>query len=89
MSRVYNFNEDESGEGIVGGVDCSIRGTHHSATHGSQSSVMTVCENMFGKLVMKSAVSFVTDYYLVMKMFRSLTMVCSMILLYQYRKHES
>ena len=40
----YNFNEDESGEGIVGGVDCSIRGTHHSATHGSQSSVMTVCE---------------------------------------------
>ena len=40
----YNFDEDESGEGIVGGVDCSIRGTYHSATHGSQSSVMTVCE---------------------------------------------
>ena len=40
----FNFNEDESGEGIVGGVDCSIQGTYHSATHGSQSSVMTVCE---------------------------------------------
>ena len=40
----FNFNENESGEGIVGGVDCSIQGTYHSATHGSQSSVMTVCE---------------------------------------------
>lgn len=40
----YNFNEDKSGEGIIGGVDCSIRGTHYPATHGSQSSVMTVCE---------------------------------------------
>lgn len=40
----YNFDKDESGDGIIGGVDCSIRGTYHSATHGSQSSVMTVCE---------------------------------------------
>lgn len=40
----YNFNKDESGERIIGGVDCSIRGTHYPATHGSQSSVMTVCE---------------------------------------------
>lgn len=40
----YNFDKDEHGEGIIGGVDCSIRGTYHSATHGSQSSVMTVCE---------------------------------------------
>lgn len=40
----YNFDKDESGEGIIGGVDCSIRGTYNSATHGSQSSVMTVCE---------------------------------------------
>lgn len=40
----YNFDKDESGEKIIGGVDCSIRGTYHSATHGSQSSFMTVCE---------------------------------------------
>ena len=40
----YNFDKDKSGEGITGGVDCSIRGTYNSATHGSQSSVMTVCE---------------------------------------------
>ena len=40
----YNFTKDESGEGIIGGVDLSIHGTHHSATHGSQSSFMTVCE---------------------------------------------
>lgn len=40
----YNFNEAETGKGIVGGVDLSIHGTHSSATHGSQSSFMTVCE---------------------------------------------
>lgn len=40
----YNFDKDESGTGIVGGVDCSIQRTHSHATHGSQSSVMTVCE---------------------------------------------
>ena len=43
-NEFYNFDKDESGDGIIGGVDCSIRGTYHSATHGSQSSVMTVCE---------------------------------------------
>lgn len=40
----YNFEKDETGEKIVGGVDCSIRGTHHMATHGMRSTVMTVCE---------------------------------------------
>lgn len=40
----YNFDENESDNGIVGGVDCSILGTYSPATHGSQSSVMTVCE---------------------------------------------
>ena len=40
----YNFDKDESGNGIIGGVDCSIRGTHTPKTHGSQSTYMTVCE---------------------------------------------
>ena len=39
----YNFEKDESGN-YIGGVDCSIIASHHSATHGAQSSVMTVCE---------------------------------------------
>lgn len=40
----YNFDKDESGKGIVGGIDCSIRKTYYAATHGQQSPVMTVCE---------------------------------------------
>ena len=45
----YNFDDDESGNGIVGGVDCSILGTYTPATHGSQSSVMSVCEKYVWK----------------------------------------
>ena len=40
----YNFDKNETGEGIIGGVDCSILGTHSPQTHGSQSAYMTVCE---------------------------------------------
>lgn len=39
----YNYGKDEDGN-IIGGVDNSIIGTHYPATHGSKSSVMTVCE---------------------------------------------
>ena len=39
----YNYNKDELGE-FIGGADCSIRASYHSATHGSQSQVMTICE---------------------------------------------
>ena len=39
----YNFNKDTSGK-YIGGVDCSISASYPSATHGAQSSVMTVCE---------------------------------------------
>ena len=39
----YNFDKDESGD-FIGGVDCSIGASYHSATHGAQSNVMTVCE---------------------------------------------
>lgn len=41
--QFYNFNKIEDGK-IIGGMDCSILRTYHSATHGSQSSVMSVCE---------------------------------------------
>lgn len=40
----YNFDDDESGQGIIGGVDISITRTYMPATHGAMSSVMTVCE---------------------------------------------
>lgn len=40
----YNLDKYKSGKRIIGGVDCSIRGTYNPATHGSQSPVMTVCE---------------------------------------------
>lgn len=40
----YNLNHKEQGEGIVGGLDVAILRRYTPATHGSQSSVMTVCE---------------------------------------------
>lgn len=40
----YNFALEEESDRIIGGVDCSIRGSYSPATHGSQSNVMTVCE---------------------------------------------
>lgn len=40
----YNHAKDTSGEVIADGVDYSILRTYSPATHGSQSSVMTVCE---------------------------------------------
>lgn len=40
----YNLNKKEHEDGIIGGLDCAIRRTYMPATHGSQSSVMTVCE---------------------------------------------
>ena len=39
----YNYGKDEAGN-LVGGVDISIGASYPSATHGAQSSVMTVCE---------------------------------------------
>ena len=39
----YNFEKDASGH-FVGGVDSSINVSYHSASHGAQSPVMTVCE---------------------------------------------
>lgn len=43
-NEFYNFNKKEQGEGIVGGIDVAITRRYRPATHGSQSSVMTVCE---------------------------------------------
>ena len=40
----YNYSEDPSGKKGADGVDFSIRAIYSAATHGSQSSVMTVCE---------------------------------------------
>ena len=40
----YNLNKDETGENIIGGPDISIIRTYSPATHGSMSSVMSVCE---------------------------------------------
>lgn len=40
----YNLNNKKQGEGIIGGLDISILRRYLPATHGSQSSVMTVCE---------------------------------------------
>ena len=39
----YNYEKDEAGN-YFGGADCSINSTYHSATHGAQSDVMTICE---------------------------------------------
>lgn len=39
----YNYSKDEAGN-LIGGVDLSIGASYPSATHGAQSSVMTVCE---------------------------------------------
>ena len=39
----FNYNKDDSGD-FIGGPDCSIRASYHSADHGAQSEVMTVCE---------------------------------------------
>lgn len=39
----YNHNKDEAGN-LIGGVDISIGASYPSADHGTQSSVMTVCE---------------------------------------------
>lgn len=40
----YNFKQKEQGGGIIGGLDIAILRKYTPATHGSQSSVMTVCE---------------------------------------------
>ena len=40
----YNLNKDETGENVIGGPDISIIRTYSPATHGSMSSVMSVCE---------------------------------------------
>lgn len=40
----YNFKQKEQGEGIIGGLDIAILRRYTPATHGLQSSVMTVCE---------------------------------------------
>lgn len=40
----YNFKQKEQGDGIIGGLDVAILRRYTPATHGSQSSVMTVCE---------------------------------------------
>lgn len=40
----YNYEKDKTGKSIIGGIDCSIKGTHIQATHGSMSKIMTVCE---------------------------------------------
>ena len=40
----YNFNKKEHEDGIIGGLDIAISRMYMPATHGSQSSVMTVCE---------------------------------------------
>ena len=42
-AEFYNYDKDEN-DNFIGGVDCSINGSYHSATHGAQSQVMTVCE---------------------------------------------
>lgn len=42
--NVSDLNGDESGELNFEEVDCSIQSVHDPATHGSQSSFMTVCE---------------------------------------------
>lgn len=42
-NEFYNYDSDESGN-FIGGADCSINASYHSATHGAQSDVMTVCE---------------------------------------------
>jgi len=42
-NEFYNYDKDESGN-FIGGADCSINASYHSATHGAQSEVMTVCE---------------------------------------------
>lgn len=40
----YNLKQKEQGDGIIGGLDIAILRRYTPATHGSQSSVMTVCE---------------------------------------------
>lgn len=40
----YNLNKKGQDKGIIGGLDISILRRYPPATHGSQSSVMTVCE---------------------------------------------
>lgn len=40
----YNFKQKEQGDGIIGGLDVAILRRYTPATHGSKSSVMTVCE---------------------------------------------
>ncbi len=42
-AEFFNYDKDENDK-FIGGVDCSINGSYHSATHGAQSQVMTVCE---------------------------------------------
>lgn len=42
-SEFYNYSKNKAGN-YIGGADCSISASYHSATHGAQSNVMTICE---------------------------------------------
>ena len=42
-AEFFNYGKDKNGN-FIGGVDCSIKCSYYSATHGTQSKVMTVCE---------------------------------------------